>query len=151
MPEPIAEHPPAVTPWETPAPVPAAERHDLTAVIAHAGPDASERFFTFFTDKIRNPSTRAAYYRDARRFFQWCERRAYPRADQELQRLGVHRGTRAIALGSLGQAAHRHHPDALRRGDPYLGRRDQHCPSGEGPKHVVKKCKTSVLIVTEPG
>ena len=32
MPEPTAEHPPAFAPHETPARVPAVERHDLPAV-----------------------------------------------------------------------------------------------------------------------
>jgi hypothetical protein len=47
----------------------------IPAVIADAGPDALERFFTFFTDTIRNPNTPTAYYRNARRFFHWCEGR----------------------------------------------------------------------------
>src|SRR5689334_22914996 len=40
----------------------------LPAVIATEGPEASERFFTFFTDTIRNPNTREAYLRNACRF-----------------------------------------------------------------------------------
>jgi hypothetical protein len=34
----------------------------VPAVVAQFGERASERFFTFFTDNIRNPNTRAAYY-----------------------------------------------------------------------------------------
>ena len=49
----------------------------LPAVITAEGPEASERFFTFFTDSIRNPNTRAAYLRNARRFFRWCEGRRF--------------------------------------------------------------------------
>jgi hypothetical protein len=33
----------------------------VPAVIAADGPKAAERFFTFFTDNIRNKNTRAAY------------------------------------------------------------------------------------------
>ena len=33
----------------------------LPAVIADQGDKAAERFFTFFTDTISNPNTRAAY------------------------------------------------------------------------------------------
>jgi hypothetical protein len=33
----------------------------LPAVIADEGDKAAERFFTFFTDNISNPNTRAAY------------------------------------------------------------------------------------------
>ena len=47
----------------------------VPAVIAADGPKTAERFFTFFTDNIRNKNTRAAYYRNACRFFAWCEAR----------------------------------------------------------------------------
>jgi integrase/recombinase XerD len=43
----------------------------LPAVIADQGEKAAERFFTFFTDTIPNKNTRAAYYRNAMRFFAW--------------------------------------------------------------------------------
>jgi integrase/recombinase XerD len=43
----------------------------VPAVIADQGDKAAERFFTFFTDTIPNPNTRAAYYRNAMRFFAW--------------------------------------------------------------------------------
>ena len=43
----------------------------LPAVIADQGGKAAERFFTFFTDTIPNANTRAAYYRNAMRFFAW--------------------------------------------------------------------------------
>ena len=45
----------------------------LPAVIAEHGDKAAERFFTFFTDQIPNKNTRAAYYRNAMRFFAWTE------------------------------------------------------------------------------
>ena len=43
----------------------------LPAVIADHGEKATERFFTFFTDTTPNTNTRAAYYRNAMRFFAW--------------------------------------------------------------------------------
>jgi integrase/recombinase XerD len=43
----------------------------LPVVIADQGDKAAERFFTFFTDTIPNANTRAAYYRNALRFFAW--------------------------------------------------------------------------------
>jgi integrase/recombinase XerD len=46
----------------------------LPATIADHGDKASERFFTFFTDTIPNKNTRAAYYRNALRFFAWVEK-----------------------------------------------------------------------------
>jgi integrase/recombinase XerD len=45
------------------------------ALIADAGPDATERFFEFFTANIRNANTRRAYARAAGRFFFWCHER----------------------------------------------------------------------------
>ena len=47
----------------------------LPAVVADQGEKAAERFFTFFTDTIRNKNTRASYYRNAMRFFAWAEER----------------------------------------------------------------------------
>jgi site-specific recombinase XerD len=47
----------------------------LPAIISDAGPDAEERFFEFFTAKIRNPNTRRAYARAVRDFLCWCEGR----------------------------------------------------------------------------
>ncbi len=43
----------------------------VPATIADQGDKAAERFFTFFTDTIPNQNTRAAYYRNAMRFFAW--------------------------------------------------------------------------------
>src|SRR5437764_178377 len=54
----------------------------LPAIITTAGPDATKRFLEFFTVNIRNPHTRAAYERAARRFLAWCLERAF-----ELQRV----------------------------------------------------------------
>jgi len=47
-------------------------RH-LPALIARRGFKAEKRFTTFFTDNIRNVSTREAYFRASCQFFNWCE------------------------------------------------------------------------------
>jgi len=47
----------------------------LPAIISDAGADAEERFFEFFTARIRNPNTRRAYGRAVRDFLMWCEAR----------------------------------------------------------------------------
>jgi len=36
-----------------------------------------KKFFEFFTVPIRNPNTRAAYYRAIQQFLSWCERAGY--------------------------------------------------------------------------
>ena len=47
----------------------------VPAVVADRGPVTAERFFTFFTDQLRNPHTRADYHRDCLSFFAWCQGR----------------------------------------------------------------------------
>jgi site-specific recombinase XerD len=46
----------------------------LPALIAAAGDRAALRFLEYFTVRIRNPNTRAAYARSAADFLNWCER-----------------------------------------------------------------------------
>src|SRR3954447_6524322 len=53
----------------------AASGFTLPATIADQGDKAAERFFTFFTDTIRNKNTRASYYRNTLRFFAWTAAR----------------------------------------------------------------------------
>jgi integrase/recombinase XerD len=50
----------------------------LPAAIADQGDRAAERFFTFFTDQLPNANTRAAYYRNALRFFAWAHAKGLP-------------------------------------------------------------------------
>ena len=45
----------------------------LPALITQAGPQASKRYFEFFTVTIRNEHTRSNYFRACRFFFEWCE------------------------------------------------------------------------------
>ena len=49
----------------------------IPAIVAGAGERAARRFLEFFAATIRNPNTRAAYYRAVVRFFAWCERRLF--------------------------------------------------------------------------
>lgn len=44
----------------------------LPSIIAATDRDARLAFLEFFTAKIRNPNTRAAYHRAVKRFFAWC-------------------------------------------------------------------------------
>lgn len=53
----------------------------VPAVIAQVGPNAAERFLTFFTDQYPNPNTRMAYYRAAKKFYERCEFRGLTFAD----------------------------------------------------------------------
>ena len=88
----------------------------LSAIIAGAGKGAKTRFLEFFTVNIRNPNTRAAYHRAAVEFLDWCEARKIGGLDQV--QAGscshLHRAARPPHVGTLGQAAPRLHPHAVR-------------------------------------
>ncbi len=47
----------------------------LPALVAAAGPQASKKYFEFFTVTIRNEHTRNGYFRACRVFFEWAEER----------------------------------------------------------------------------
>jgi integrase/recombinase XerD len=118
----------------------------IPAAIADEGDRASERFFTFFTDTIRNRNTRAAYYRNAMRFFAWASAR----------KLGLtaiksyHVSAYLEELGNDHAAPSvKQHLATLRMLFDWLilGRVLEINPAAavRGPAHVVKKGKTPVL------
>jgi len=45
----------------------------LPSIMAATDSDARLAFLEFFTARIRNPNTRAAYHRAVKRFFAWCQ------------------------------------------------------------------------------
>src|SRR4029453_13016136 len=47
----------------------------MPALVLSAGEAGAYRFLEFFAAHIRNPNTRAAYFRDVCAFFLWCQRR----------------------------------------------------------------------------
>ena len=53
--------------------LPAPKIGEVPALVADLGSKAKKRFTTFFTDEIRNPNTREAYFRAAFQFFSWCD------------------------------------------------------------------------------
>ena len=50
-----------------------AESFQVPALIADVGPEATKRFFEFFTVPIRNKNTRQAYYHAIGQFLNWCQ------------------------------------------------------------------------------
>src|ERR1700756_699675 len=54
-----------------------AESFQVPAIIADVGPEATKRFFEFFTVPIRNKNTRIAYYQAIGQFLDWCQRAAF--------------------------------------------------------------------------
>src|SRR5258708_13095070 len=49
-----------------------AESFEVPAIVAEVGPEATKRFFEFFTVPIRNKNTRIAYYHAIGQFLDWC-------------------------------------------------------------------------------
>jgi site-specific recombinase XerD len=54
-----------------------AESFQVPAIVAKGGPEATKRFFEFFTVPIRNKNTRIAYYYAIGRFLDWCQRAGF--------------------------------------------------------------------------
>lgn len=54
-----------------------AGRFQVPAIVADVGPDATKRFFEFFTVPIRNKNTRIAYYHAIGLFLDWCQRAGF--------------------------------------------------------------------------
>jgi hypothetical protein len=46
---------------------------ELFGIVAEVGPEATKRFFEFFTVPIRNENTRAAYYHAVGQFLARCQ------------------------------------------------------------------------------
>ena len=135
---------PPATPVTPPAAVP------IPAVIAGEGPEASERFLTFFTDTIRNPNTRAAYYRNARRFFHWCEGRGLTL--RQIKSYHVSAYIEELSLTHEAPSVKQHLATIRMLFDwLILGQIVKVKPAQavRGPKHVVKKGKTPVLSEDE--
>jgi site-specific recombinase XerD len=54
-----------------------AESFQVPAIVADVGPEATKRFFEFFTVPIRNKNTRTAYYHAIGQFLDWCQRAGF--------------------------------------------------------------------------
>jgi site-specific recombinase XerD len=122
----------------------------VPAVIAQFGERASERFFTFFVDNIRNPNTRAAYYRNARRFFNWCGDRGLEL--KEIKSYHVSAYIEELAQTMAAPSVKQHLATIRMLYDwMIVGQIVEINPAQavRGPKHVVKKGKTPVLTEDE--
>ena len=118
----------------------------LPAIVERAGPTTAERVVEFFTARIRNANTRAAYAKAVTQFFTWCDERGLELYEispvavaayvEELQ--GVYRAPTI-----------KQHLAAIRRLFDWLvvGQVVPWNPAAavRGPTHVVKRGKTPVL------
>src|SRR6516164_2815924 len=123
----------------------------VPALVAVAGERAARRFLEFFAATIRNKNTRVAYYNDVRQFFAWCERRGI----DGLERIEpIHVALYVEELGhSFSKPTVKQHLAAVRMLFDWLvtGQviRTNPAHSVRGPKHVVKRGKTPVLITDQ--
>ena len=143
------------TPVETeasllPAVIEPARGLPVPAIVAAEGEKASERFFTYFTDTIRNKNTRAAYFRNACRFMAWCEERGLTLTTIRSFHVSAY-------IEELGQT---HEPPTVKQHLATIRMLFDWLIVGQvvelnpaqavrGPKHVVKKGKTPVLSEDE--
>lgn len=122
----------------------------VPAVLAAEGAAAAERFFTFFTDTIRNKNTRMAYHRNACRFFAWAQDRGLALRDIKSYHVSAYieelAQTHSAPTVKQNLATIRMLFDWL-----ILGQVIDLNPAQavRGPKHVVKKGKTPVLSEDE--
>lgn len=122
----------------------------LPSVIERAGENSTRRFVEFFTAHIRNPGTRKAYAHAVRRFFAWCDAQGLELAEISPFVVGTYVESLTYQLGTptvkLHLAAIRMLFDFLVTGQVVPV---NPAASVRGPKHVVKKGKTSVLTAEE--
>lgn len=122
----------------------------VPAIIADAGDHAARRFLEFFTATIRNAHTRAAYARAVRDFFAWCEPYRLTLVVIEpkhvaayIEAMTAHRSAPTVKqhLAALKMLF-----DWLTSGGviPF-----NPASSVRGPRHVVRRGKTPVLIAEE--
>ncbi len=119
----------------------------VPSLIANAGQSAIERFLEFFAANIRNPNTRRAYARAARRFFEWCQRRRVRElTDVKPLHVAAYIETR---LKECHPQTVKQELAAIRMLFDWLvvGQIVPTNPAGSvrGPKYVVKKGKTPIL------
>ncbi len=122
----------------------------LPAIISEAGEDARERFIEFFTANIRNLGTRAVYANAVQQFFNWCLLLDINLLDIKPVVVATYieqlKHARAAPTVKVHLAAIRSLFDFLVTGHVVM---TNPASSVRGPKHVVKKGKTPVLLADE--
>lgn len=123
----------------------------IPAIVAGAGERAARRFLEFFAATIRNPNTRAAYYRAVVRFFAWCEQYGL----NELVLIEpLHVAAYVEQLGrDFEKPTVKQHLAAIRMLFDWLAAGGilaaNPAAPVRGPKHVVKRGRTPVLTADE--
>ena len=120
-------------------------------LIADAGEHAARRFLEFFAATIRNRNTRTAYMHAAGRFFAWCDRRRVGEL-ADIEPLHIAAYVEALQ-GSMSKPTVKQHLAAIRMLFDWLVTGHvvavNPATSVRGPKHVVKRGKTTVLMAEQ--
>ena len=123
----------------------------VPAAIAGAGENATRRFLEFFAATIRNRNTRMAYYRACCSFFVWLDINGITELD-EIEPIHVAAYIEALQAKKAKPTV-KQHLAAVRMLFDYLvvGQVLAVDPAHavRGPKHVVKRGKTPVLVVDD--
>jgi site-specific recombinase XerD len=123
----------------------------VPAIIADAGDQAARRFLEFFAATIRNKNTRMAYYRAVVRFFTWCNHLQLGQIE-DIEPLHVAAYIEALQK-DFEKPSVKQHLAAIRMLFDWLvtggivATNPAHAV--RGPKHVVKRGKTPVLMPDE--
>ncbi len=131
--------------------LPVKDGSQLPSIVLSAGEKGSYRFLEFFAANIRNPNTRQAYYHNVCTFFHWCERKRV----QELSDIKSHHVAGYIEqlIKKRSAPTAKQHLASIRMLFDWLviGQIVESNPASSvrGPKHVVKKGKTPVLLGEE--
>ena len=119
----------------------------LPVIISASGEKAAIRFIDFFTSNIRNPHTRKAYAKDVGNFLAWCAIRGVLELSQ-IQPIHVAGFVEELTQTKSAPTA-KQHLSAIRMLFDWLiiGQVVSQNPAHavRGPKHIVKRGKTSVL------
>jgi integrase/recombinase XerD len=123
----------------------------LPALIIHSGARASTRFVEFFTANIRNRNTRRAYSNAIGPFLAWCEERgcAFERIGPVLVATYIEK----LLADGMAKPSVKQHLAAVRMLFDYMVTGgvlpSNPASSVRGPRHSVRKGKTSVLSAEE--
>ena len=122
----------------------------LPVLIGQAGERAQNRFIEFFTASIRNRGTRAAYAQAVGQFMFWCQVRQV--ALERITPVVVAAYIEALTMSRSAPTV-KLHLAAIRRLFDFLVTghiiATNPATSVRGPRHVVKKGKTPVLLAEE--
>ena len=123
----------------------------MPRLIAAAGDHAARRFLEFFAATIRNKNTRIAYMHAVRQFFAWCDQRRIGEL-ADIEPLHIAAYIEALQT-TMSKPTVKQHLAAIRMLFDWLvtGHVVMVNPatSVRGPKHVVKRGKTTVLTAEE--